>query len=109
MNKNGRLCLHYKQKVRRVLGGSNRDYPSSIIKNYLTCLTDTESNSRWLSKNWTGEKDVSVQHTGDMLSDLVSWEGSEQGQVSHLFRLLPFWTEVEVFGLRATAEEQDIA
>lgn len=41
-------------------------------------------------------------------SDLVTREGSEQGQVSHLFRFLPFWTEVEVFGLRATAKEQDI-
>lgn len=43
-----------------------------------------------------------------MLSDLVSWEGSEKGQVSCLFRLLPFWMEVEVFGLRATAKDQDI-
>lgn len=54
------------------------------------------------------KKTFRVYTTDETLSDLVSWESSEQGQVFHLFGLLPFWTEVEILGLRATAEEQDI-
>lgn len=42
------------------------------------------------------------------VSDLVSWEGSEEGQMPSIHHLLPLWPEVEVFGLWATAKEQDI-
>lgn len=43
------------------------------------------------------------------VSDLVSWEGGEESQMSSLHQLLPLWPEVEVFGLGAAAEEQDVA
>ena len=42
------------------------------------------------------------------VTSLVSWKGCEEGQLSCLHPLLPLWSEEEVFGLRATAEEQDV-
>lgn len=52
--------------------------------------------------NWNNSK-VNISR-----SDLVSWEGSEEGQLSSLHHVLPLRPEVEVFGLRSTAEEQDV-
>lgn len=46
INKKGRPCLHYKQKVRRVLSGT--------IKTYLTCLTDHLMPGRWINQIQSG-------------------------------------------------------
>lgn len=42
------------------------------------------------------------------VSDLVSWEGSEENQMSSLHQFLPLWPEVEVFGFGAASKEQDV-